>query len=153
MPVAFGPFFVLSFRSMPACDCPELFEGPHCEFVVSGHIFPTNDVRPPNVIPPNSSSSEDSGYFSKGGRAMINTLVLLVLIVFIAFLLRQTLRIIRRSRQNDQVVLNLQSFREENQGAVSANGSMLFPSMNNSTQNSSRRTYTMNELMHDVEIT
>ena len=84
---------------------------------------------------------------------MINTLVLLVLIVFIAFLLRQTLRIIRRSRQNDQVVLNLQSFREENQGAVSANGSMLFPSMNNSTQNSSRRTYTMNELMHDVEIT
>ena len=52
----------------------------------------------------------------------------------------------------ESVVLNLQSFREENQGAVSANGSMLFPSARSQHRMATDGQFTMQELMHDVEI-
>jgi len=125
---------------MPACICRAAYGGPHCEHVV-------NQEGPQLADPPRMNPSEEESDNSSG-HVGINLVLLTFFIIGLGFMVRQSFRIIKKHRQRDQVVLNLQSFREENQGAVSANGSMLFPS--NTPQRTGR--FTMNELMHDVEI-
>jgi len=75
------------------------------------------------------------------------------------FVLRQVLRI-RQSRKRDRdVILNLQEFRDENFGAISANGSMLFPGVSpppstiHSLDQNGNSQFAQGELLHEVDIT
>ena len=134
-------------RRLSACDCPASFTGPHCEYVRSA-----SDGREANAdSSDNSTSSGDS--FMKD-RLVANIIMLTICSLGFMWVVREAVRkYIAKRRQQEAVVLNLQSFREENQGAVSANGSMLFPSAMNHQRSTSGGQFTMEELMHDVEIT
>ena len=88
-------------------------------------------------------------YSARGTAASFFLILVLAGIVTLGglFLKRQ----IRKRRNKQKVVLNLQSFRDENFGATSANGSMLFPSMATPPVHSDWANHGT-ERMHDVDI-
>ena len=135
----------LRFRRDFACDCPPLFEGPHCEFLKPAEkIGDIDDL----LNPPGSDRS--------AGKVTLSVLLTTLAVVAGFFVVRQARRI-RQSRKREQdVILNLQDFREENFGARSANGSMLFPGVSpppSTIPESKGSSFTTGELMHDIDIT
>ncbi|KAL7567794.1 hypothetical protein ACA910_000546 [Epithemia clementina (nom. ined.)] len=133
------------------CDCPVAFSGPHCE-----HVRSASDGQGSIVAPPIATASSKQSNDSYMKDRMAGNIVLLTLCSFgCVWLVREGFRkYMARKRRKDEVVLNLQSFREENHGAVSANGSMLFPSaMSHNRSFGSGNQFSLEELMHDVEIT
>lgn len=124
------------------CDCPKAFTGPHCEFVHSASDGTGIDFTP-GVKP--------------WSQQPINIFLLVVLCLGIAFGVgvRWYRRYKIHKHQQSAVILNLQSFRDENQGAVSANGSLLYPSITQQQQQHQKKgnnRFSMGELMYDVEI-
>lgn len=136
--------FALVHRDF-TCDCPPLFEGPHCEFLKSAEAI--GDI---NDLLKRANSDRSGG--AVAGMVLATTLA----VVGGFFVLRQARRI-RQSRKREQdVILNLQDFRDENFGAKSANGSMLFPGMSpppTSIPETNTSSFTTGELMHDIDIT
>ena len=141
-------YLVLSHSDF-ACDCPPLFEGPHCEFLKTAEAIGDID----DLINPSSDRS--------GGVVALSVLLSSLVLVAIIFVVRQVVRV-RRSRKREQdVILNLQDFRDENFGAKSANGSMLFPGVSPPpstipeapTGSSSTNSFVAGELLHEVDIT
>ena len=132
-------------RSDFVCDCPPLFEGPHCEFLKTAREIGDID----DLI--NPSQSREGPGFVAGYAALIA-----IGVVGIMFVVRQVRRIRKSRRREKDVVLNLQSAREENFGAISANGSMLFPGISPSPStfsDSNGSNFATGELMHDVDLT
>lgn len=128
-----------------ACDCPPLFEGPHCEFLRTAEDIGDIDdlINPP----------------STGGRAaFFGGFLALGAMGFVAafFIVRQVRRIRKSRRREDDVILNLQNAKDENFGAISANGSMLFPGMGpppSTFTDSVEPSFTSGELLHDIDLT
>jgi hypothetical protein len=139
-------FFVFVHHSDFGCDCPHLFEGPHCEL-----------LRPANAIGDiddllNPKDTDRSAAGAVAGSVAACTLA------FVAafFVVRQVRRNRKSRRREDDVILNLQSFREENFGAISANGSMLFPGVApppSTIMDPGGSNFTAGELLHEVDIT
>lgn len=133
------------FRSEFVCDCPPLFEGPHCEFLKTAEAIGDIDDL---LNPPGSDRSA----------GMIAGTVLLTTLALVAgfFVIRQVRRIRQSRKRNQDVILNLQDFRQENFGAMSANGSMLFPGVSpppSTIPETNSNSFTTGELMHEIDIT
>ena len=134
----------LLFNRDFACDCPPLFDGPHCEFLKTAEQIGDID----NLIKQRIVEK------SKG---MVAGTVALATLAFVAlFFVGRQIRRIRNSRKREQdVILNLQDFRDENFGAMSANGSMLFPGVApppSTLPETRTSSFTAGELLHEVDI-
>jgi hypothetical protein len=103
--------------SLPGCECPALYKGPHCEYLKSD----SDDDATVSGI--KAGKGKDNG-LSPGAIAIV-ILVVCMSSAFIAFVARKESA---RRQKKREVVINLQEFRDENFGAMSANGNMLFPS-------------------------
>lgn len=122
-----------------------MFDGPHCEFLKTGEkIGDIDDL----LNPPGPDIS--------AGRIALSVLLTSLAVVVGFFVVRQARRV-RQSRKREQdVILNLQDFREENFGARSANGSMLFPGVSpppSTIPETKSSSFATGELMHDIDIT
>mmetsp|Transcript_2307 Transcript_2307/g.4973 ORF Transcript_2307/g.4973 Transcript_2307/m.4973 type:complete len:574 (+) Transcript_2307:139-1860(+) len=131
-----------------SCDCPPLFEGPHCEFLkTADSIGDIDDL----LNPPGSDRSAG---------AVAGSVALATLAMVAGFFVIRQVRRIRQSRKRERdVILNLQEFRDENFGAISANGSMLFPGVSPPpstipiSEKSGSSNFAQGELLHEVDIT
>jgi len=109
--------FLISYLSFyyrnPGCDCPPLYEGPHCEYLVS-------KLGARSASPAEGEGSSDNS----PGFAVMAILLVSLLGIVAMFAAR---RVSRRMRRKKEFPVNLQSFRDENFGALSPNGNTLFP--------------------------
>jgi hypothetical protein len=105
----------------PACECPPLYKGPHCEF------YKTIDEIEAGV---SSKPATDTAPYDDSRRpALIAFLIIIMsgLLLLTGYLLQRRYRRTRKKqRKGDGTSVNLQEFRQED-FAVSPNGSMLFP--------------------------
>jgi len=115
-----------SFHSHPGCECGDLFYGPHCEFLKSANQLAPAFV---DVSPGGVESQHD---FLRYGIISLMLLVIFgvssVVGLFGLKWWRRRKARIRQTKHEEFMKMDLHSFRDENPGALSANGNMLFPS-------------------------
>ena len=143
-------FFGFDFSDF-SCECPPLFEGPHCEFLRSAESIGDIDdlLNPPGA--------------DRSAVVVAGSVALVTMAMVAGFFVIRQVRRVRQSRKRERdVILNLQEFRDENFGAISANGSMLFPGVSpppstipiSSEQNGNGSSnFAQGELLHEVDIT
>jgi hypothetical protein len=127
---------------MPECQCPPLYEGPHCEFLTAS----TADEQSPSVDNINGSNADTSDSDDVRGGLIAFLVLFFGLGSLILIFWMQRLKEKRRNKR--EVVINIQDFRDENYGAKSVNGNMLFPSMRPPMSHG----LDYHERMHDVDI-
>jgi hypothetical protein len=117
------------------CICPPLYEGPHCEFLVSKLGVAGQGGSSSDSDSDDDDDSSDSGTnISTNGLAalavfIVGTMALVAL--FGARSVGKRLKRVRNGEKDAPPEVNLQGFRDErdeNFGAVSSNGNSLFPS-------------------------
>jgi len=104
------------------CDCPHLFHGPHCEHLKNGY-----DLRADLLLASVSKAIGDSG-LRDAGFISLYILISMLAVLGLFFLARSVRRRRKKKKAMNNVNMNLHSFKDENFGARSANGNMLFPS-------------------------
>lgn len=124
-----------------------MFEGPHCEFLKTAEAI--GDVD--DLINPPGSDRRAAGVVA------VSVAFAALAAVLGLFIFRQVRRIKHSRQRKEDVILNLQSFRDENFGAISASGSMLFPGVSPPPStipeaSGSNSNFASGELLHDIDI-
>jgi hypothetical protein len=129
----------------PGCLCPPLYEGPHCEFLVSKLGVARGGSQ-------GASSANDE---SKVGLAALAVFIVATFAVLALFVARRV-----GKRKQEATAVNLQSFRDENFrsqsfrdenfGALSPNGNTLFPAFSMDIVEGARA---RDAQLYDVEFT
>jgi hypothetical protein len=131
-------YYHSSYRH-PGCLCPPLYEGPHCEFLVS-----KLDIAGRGESQGASSASDDS----MSGLAVFAVFIVATFSVLALFVARRVGKKVKRQKEATSV--NLQSFRDENFGALSPNGNTLFPAFSMDIVEGARA---RDAQLYDVEFT
>jgi hypothetical protein len=146
-------FFLFLFiaHRLPGCDCPSLFEGPHCEHLKSAAQI--KGLQGGALHQPN-----DNG---KGNMGQAFGIFLATLVALMGgFLFWRQVRRCRRSRKrgaNSDATLNLQGFRDygfrdEVPRAASVVGTGAVSSTNDEEDEQREKTVPVVELLHEVDI-
>jgi hypothetical protein len=130
----------LSLYRHPGCICPPLYEGPHCEFLVSKLGIAGRGGSQ------GASSDGDDGMRGLAALAVFIVATFAVLALFVA---RRVGKEMKRKKE-EPAVNNIQSFRDENFGALSPNGNSLFPAFSMDIVEGSRA---RDAQLYDVEFT
>lgn len=135
--------------SHPGCECPPLYYGDHCEFIKNGIDLEGEGLMSDARI--SIKRREDlRRYGMMSLYIFITAIVLTGLVLYTRRRLLQRRRRRRRGRRkkhDGNIQMNLHSFRDENFGASSPNGAMLFPSFRRPD-----REITITDRLHNVQI-
>jgi hypothetical protein len=123
----------------PGCICPPLYEGPHCEFLVS---------KLGTVGRGGSQGIDDGDGSGANGLAALAVFIVATFAVLALFVARRVGKGLKRKKEEPAV--NLQSFRDENFGALSPNGNTLFPAFSMDIVEGARA---RDAQLYDVEFT
>lgn len=145
-------FVSLRLNRQYGCDCPELYRGPHCEFLKNGRDI-MEEIRAAEAKAAWEANQSAQDLRRRGLASLYILLVALALTAF-AWYCRLRWRLRRSARRNKSSYYNknLYRFRDENVGVTTPNGNMMFPTFY--ITGSSQRDEDDEELLvlHDVEI-
>jgi hypothetical protein len=138
-----GYLLHLSTYRHPGCICPPLYEGPHCEFLVS---------KLGSASRGGNQGIDDGDGSSMKGLAALALFIVATFTVLAVFAGRRVGKGLKRSSsKKKEPAVNLQtSFRDENFGALSPNGNTLFPAFSMDIVEGSRA---RDAHLYDVEFT